>query len=113
MDTPRFGAVGNRAEPEYAGRMFNVSRTALVVMAVIAIVLLTLGLATDLGMFGWVLALILGAYVVAALVKGRRADAVDERDAQPAGPSDSGIHIRSDAASSNYLPRVDEGRPPH
>jgi hypothetical protein len=52
--------------------MFNVSRTVLGVIAVIAIVLLVLGLATDVGLFGWVLAIILGAYVVAALVMRRR-----------------------------------------
>jgi hypothetical protein len=52
--------------------MFNVSRTVLGVIAVIAIVLLVLGLATDVGLFGWVVAIILGAYVVAALVMSRR-----------------------------------------
>lgn len=78
-DHPRLRApqaqLGDRAEPEYALRMFDVSRTTLVVIAVLAIVLLVLGLATDLGLFGWVLAIILGAYVVAALVIGRRATA--------------------------------------
>jgi hypothetical protein len=69
------GELGDRAEPLYAGRMFNVSRATLVVIAVIAVVLLVLGLATDIGLVGWVLALILGAYVVAALVMGRRATA--------------------------------------
>jgi hypothetical protein len=94
--------------------MFNVSRTTLMIVAVLAIVLLALGLATGVGLFGWVLALILGAYVAAALVMRRRSEEytrVDERDAQPR--SDSGVHIRSDAASSNYLPRADEGRPRH
>jgi hypothetical protein len=55
-----------------AGHIFNVSRTVLGVIAVIAIVLLVLGLATDVGLFGWVVAIILGAYVVAALVMSRR-----------------------------------------
>jgi hypothetical protein len=55
--------------------MFNVSRATLVVIAVIALVLLVLGLATGIGLIGWVLALILGAYVVAALVMGRRTTA--------------------------------------
>ena len=55
--------------------MFNLSRAALAVLAVLAIVLLVLGLATDIGLIGWVLALLLGAYVVAALVMGRRATA--------------------------------------
>jgi hypothetical protein len=52
--------------------MFNVSRTVLAVIAVIAVVLLVLGLATDVGLFGWVLAIILGAYVITAFVRGRR-----------------------------------------
>ena len=96
--------------------MFSVSRTTLMVMAVIAIVLVALGFATDIGPFGWVLGLILGAYVVAALIMRRRSEEytrVDQRDAQPPGPSDPGIRIRSDSTSTNYLPRVDEGRPPH
>lgn len=53
--------------------MFNVSRTVLVAIAVIALVLLVLGLATDVGLFGWVLAIILGAYVAAASFRGQRA----------------------------------------
>jgi hypothetical protein len=53
--------------------MFNASRSILMVIAVIALVLLVLGLATDVGLFGWVLAIILGAYVVVALVRGERA----------------------------------------
>ena len=52
--------------------MFNVSRTVLVVLAAIALVLLVLGLATDVGLFGWVIAVILGAYVITAVVRGRR-----------------------------------------
>lgn len=63
---------GDRAQPVNAGHMFKVSRRVLGVIAVIAIVLLVLGLATDVGLFGWVLAIILGAYVVAALAMGRR-----------------------------------------
>lgn len=53
--------------------MFNVSRTVLIAIAAIAVVLLVLGLATDVGLFGWVLAIILGAYVIAASVRGQRA----------------------------------------
>ncbi len=53
--------------------MLNASRTILIVIAVIALVLLVLGLATDVGLIGWVLAIILGAYVITALVRGRRA----------------------------------------
>jgi hypothetical protein len=52
--------------------MFNPSRNVLAGIAVVAVVLLILGLATDVGLFGWVLALILGAYVVIAFVRGRR-----------------------------------------
>ena len=52
--------------------MLDVSRTVLIVLAVVAIVLLVLGLATDLGLFGWVLAIIVGAYVVAAFTRGNR-----------------------------------------
>jgi hypothetical protein len=52
--------------------VFNASRNVLAAIAVIAVVLLVLGLATDVGLFGWVLALILGAYVVVAFVRGRR-----------------------------------------
>jgi hypothetical protein len=52
--------------------MFNASRNVLAVIAVIAVVLLVLGLATDVGLFGWVLAIILGAYVITAFVRGRR-----------------------------------------
>ena len=52
--------------------MFNLSRTALGILALLAIVLLLLGLATDVGLFGWVLAILVGAYVVAAYMIGRR-----------------------------------------
>ena len=52
--------------------MFNVSRTVLIAIAAIAVVLLVLGLATDVGLFGWVLAIVLGAYVIVAFVRGRR-----------------------------------------
>ena len=52
--------------------MFNVSRPVLLVLAIAALVLLVLGLATDVGLFGWVLAILLGAYVIAALIRSRR-----------------------------------------
>ena len=39
------------------------------VLADAAIVLLILGLATDVGIFGWVLAILLGAYVVVAIAR--------------------------------------------
>jgi hypothetical protein len=51
---------------------FSVSRNVLVVLAVIAIVLFVLGIATDVGLIGWVLALIVGAYVITVLVRQRR-----------------------------------------
>jgi hypothetical protein len=51
--------------------MFNVSRTVLYALAAAAIVLLILGLATDVGIFGWILAILLGAYVVMAFVRAR------------------------------------------
>jgi hypothetical protein len=52
--------------------MFNVSRPVLVILAVVAVVLLALGLATGVGLFGWVLAILLGAYVIVASVRGSR-----------------------------------------
>jgi hypothetical protein len=52
--------------------MLNVSRNVLLALAVAAIVLLVLGLATDVGIVGWVLAILVGAYVIAAFLAGRR-----------------------------------------
>jgi hypothetical protein len=52
--------------------MFSASRNVLVVLALIAIALFILGLATDVGLFGWVLAIIVGAYVITAFVRQRR-----------------------------------------
>ena len=53
--------------------MFSASRNVLAVLAAIAIVLFILGIATDVGLFGWVLAIILGAYVITAFVRQRGA----------------------------------------
>jgi len=53
--------------------MFDVSRNVLVVLAVIATALFILGIATDVGLFGWVLAIIVGAYVITAFMRMRRA----------------------------------------
>jgi hypothetical protein len=39
---------------------------------VIAIALLILGIATSLGLFGWTVAILLGAYVIVMMVRGRR-----------------------------------------
>jgi hypothetical protein len=55
--------------------MLNVSRTALIALAVGAVVLLVLGLTTDVGLFGWVAAIILGIYVIAASTMGSRSAA--------------------------------------
>ena len=53
--------------------MFDVSRNVLLLLAVVAIVLFILGIATDVGLFGWILAIIVGAYVLTAFVRMRRA----------------------------------------
>ena len=53
--------------------MLNPSRTLVVSLALVALASVVLGLATDVGLFGWVLAIILGVYVVAAFVRWRRA----------------------------------------
>jgi hypothetical protein len=53
--------------------MFDVSRNVLVVLAIVAIVLFILGIATGVGLFGWVLAIIVGAYVITGFVRMRRA----------------------------------------
>jgi hypothetical protein len=52
--------------------MFNASRNVLVVLAIVAIVLFILGIATDVGLFGWLLAIIVGAYVIAVFLRQRR-----------------------------------------
>jgi hypothetical protein len=52
--------------------MFDVSRNVLVGLAILAIVLFVLGIATDVGLFGWVLAILVGAYVITAFVRMRR-----------------------------------------
>ena len=52
--------------------MLNVSRNVLLLLAVIAVVLFILGIATDVGLIGWVLAIILGAYVITVFVRQRR-----------------------------------------
>ena len=50
--------------------MFSVSRTVLIVVALIAIALLIVSLAASF-FPGWVVAILLGIYVVAALIKQR------------------------------------------
>jgi hypothetical protein len=46
--------------------MFNPSRPVAISIAVIALVGLVLGLATDVGLFGWTLAALLALYLAAA-----------------------------------------------
>lgn len=43
--------------------MLNPSRTLVVTLALIAVVALVLGLATDVGLFGWSLAALLALYL--------------------------------------------------
>jgi hypothetical protein len=53
--------------------MFNPSRQVVVSLVVISLVSLALGLATDVGLFGWSLTLLLGLYLaVAAVVRATR-----------------------------------------
>jgi hypothetical protein len=52
--------------------MLNASRTVLLVLAAVAIVLFVLGIATDVGLIGWVLALLIALYIAAVFVRGRR-----------------------------------------
>ncbi|HKC22669.1 MAG TPA: hypothetical protein VKB64_09175 [Gaiellaceae bacterium] len=54
------------------GNVFSASRNVLVVLTAVAIVLFVLGIATDVGLFGWLLAIIVGGYVIAAFVRSRR-----------------------------------------
>jgi hypothetical protein len=55
--------------------MFSVSRTVLAVIATIAVALLIFGLLESF-FPGWVAAILLGIYVVVALIKQRRPHAV-------------------------------------
>jgi len=48
--------------------MLNPSRRTITTIAVVALVSLVLGLATDVGPFGWSLAVLLGVYVMIAAV---------------------------------------------
>ncbi len=50
--------------------MFNVSRRGLALIAAIAIALFIVGIATEVGLFGWAVAIILGVYVVVMFVRG-------------------------------------------
>jgi amino acid transporter len=46
--------------------MFNPSRTVVISLGLIALVGLGLGLATDVGLFGWSLAVLIALYLAAA-----------------------------------------------
>lgn len=46
--------------------MLNPSRTLVILLALIALAGLVLGLATDVGLFGWSLAALLAVYLIAA-----------------------------------------------
>jgi hypothetical protein len=48
--------------------MFNPTRQVAISLALTAIVGLALGLATDAGLFGWALALLLALYLVVASI---------------------------------------------
>jgi peptidoglycan/LPS O-acetylase OafA/YrhL len=52
--------------------MLNPSRRIVATIAVVALMSLVLGLATDVGPFGWSLAALLGLYVMIAAVAQRR-----------------------------------------
>jgi hypothetical protein len=43
--------------------MLNPSRQVVVILVIASIVLLALGLATDVGLFGWTLAVLIGLYL--------------------------------------------------
>jgi hypothetical protein len=48
--------------------MFNPSRQVVIELIVASVVLLALGLATDVGLFGWSLAVLIGLYLAIAWV---------------------------------------------
>jgi hypothetical protein len=48
--------------------MFNPTRQLVISLALTAIVCLALGLATDAGLFGWALGLLLALYLVVASI---------------------------------------------
>jgi uncharacterized membrane protein len=51
--------------------MLNPSRSLVVIVALVAFAGLVLGLATDVGLFGWSLALLLALYLAIALIAQR------------------------------------------
>jgi len=52
--------------------MLNPSRPMVMTLALIAVVALVLGLASDVGLFGWSLALLLALYLGIAAIVSRR-----------------------------------------
>jgi hypothetical protein len=48
--------------------MLNPSRSLVVIVALVALAGLVLGLATDVGLFGWSLAVLLALYLAIALI---------------------------------------------
>jgi hypothetical protein len=52
--------------------MLNPSRSLVMILALIAVVALVLGLASDVGLFGWGLALLLALYLGIAAIASRR-----------------------------------------
>ncbi len=53
--------------------MLNPSRPLVISLVLVALVGLVLGLATDVGLFGWSLAALLALYLVVAALRRRRA----------------------------------------
>jgi hypothetical protein len=51
--------------------MLNPSRTLVIWLALLAVGLLVLGLATDVGLFGWVLAVLVGLYLTGVAITRR------------------------------------------
>jgi hypothetical protein len=51
--------------------MLNPSRQVVVILVIASIVLLALGLATDVGLFGWTLAVLIGLYLAAVGISRR------------------------------------------
>src|SRR5439155_23960694 len=68
---PRLGLRRSRHASRKEKAMLNPSRPLALSLALIAFVALVLGLATDVGLFGWALAVLLGLYLVVARIAGR------------------------------------------
>jgi membrane protein implicated in regulation of membrane protease activity len=49
--------------------VLNPSRTLVIWLAVVALILLVLGLATDVGLFGWTLAALVALYLATVAVR--------------------------------------------